>query len=132
MSYPSITPKYYVSMRTSEKEKAYMFSSGRVVENAFRFNASPDPRMVDIHLFVCITLVIKHNSAKIALFLCPTHPHTHSHCLPILDSIVNLTNMPSIHVKIIWKLAISVSLWTLRPGAEVGIRGGESSFYHAF
>lgn len=101
MSHPSITPKYYVSMPTSEKEKAYMFSSGRVVENAFRFNASLDPRMVDIHLFVCITVVIKHNSAKISLFLCPTHPHTHSHCLPILDSIVNFTNMPSIHVKII-------------------------------
>lgn len=57
--------------------EAYMFSDGKVVENIFRLNIPSDPRMVDIHLFVCITLVIKHNSAKIALFLClSSPPHT--------------------------------------------------------
>lgn len=95
MSHPSPTPKYCVSKPKEEEGRgeAYMFSDGKVVENAFRLNIPSDPRMVDIHLFVCITLVIKHNSAKIARSLCLTSPRTHSHFLSIFDSTANLSNM---------------------------------------
>lgn len=89
------SPKYYVSMPKSEKKKKSMFSDGKVVENAFRLNIPSDPRMVDIHLFVCITLVIKKKKkAKITQFLCLTStPPTHSHFLPIFNSTVKLSNM---------------------------------------
>ena len=94
MSHPSPTPKYYVC-RSKEGggEELIRVSDGKVVENAFRLNIPSDPRVVDIHLFVCITLVIKHNSAKIALFLCLTSPCAHSHFLSIFDSTANLSNM---------------------------------------
>ena len=59
---PSPQPKIlclYAQIRKKKKKKNSMFSDGKVVENAFRLNIPSDPRMVDIHLFVCITLVKK-------------------------------------------------------------------------
>lgn len=109
-----------------KKKKADMFLDGKVVENTFRLNIPSDPRMVDLHLFVCITLVIKNNSAEIALFLCLTSPpHTHISYPFSIPQPTLATCLSSIYVKIIWKLAISVSLWTLSP--EVGVGGGKEN-----
>lgn len=95
---PPPPPKYYVSVSKAQgggvgERKAYMFSDGKVVANAFRLNIPSDPTLEDIYLFVGITLVIKHNSAKIALFLCLTSPPTHSHFLSIFNCTANLSNM---------------------------------------
>lgn len=104
-----------------KKRKACMFPARKVVENTFRLNIPSDPRMVDIHLFVGITLVIKHNSAKIALSL----RHVTLAHAPIsypfsISQPTSATCLSSIYVKIIWKLAISVRLWTLSPALGAG------------
>lgn len=72
---------------------AYIFSDGKVVGNAFRLNIPSDPRMVDIHLFVCITLAIKHNSAKIIALSLPHVTPAHTHIFPNLSYTVYLSNI---------------------------------------
>lgn len=80
-------------MPKSEK-KTGMFSDGKVVENAFRLNIPSDHRMVDIHLSVCITLVIKKKVQKSLNFSASRQPLQHpQHFLPIFNSTVNLSNM---------------------------------------
>ena len=96
-------PKYYASMPKSGKKKTKtgMFSNGKVVENAFRLNIPSDPRMVDIHLFVCITLVIeKKKSLNFSASRQPLQ-HTHiSYPFSIPQSTL-ATCLSSIYVKII-------------------------------
>lgn len=102
-----------------------MFLDGKVVENNFRWTPSLWPQEGDRHVFVCITLAIKRNSVKIVLFLClaSTPARTHiSYPFPIPQPTL-ATCLSSIYVKIIWKWAISVCVWTLSAG--VGVSWGE-------
>ena len=96
------SPKYYVSMPKSEK-KTGMFSDGKVVENAFRLNIPSDLRMVDIHLSVCITLVIKKKCKNHSISLPHVNPSNTlniSYPFSIPQSTL-ATCLSSIYVKII-------------------------------